>query len=124
MNYDSADTNGDNVADVWGADYNGDGYYEEIVVDTDQDGLGDAYTYDTNQNGYYETVAVDADEDGVIDYVRYSDLDENGVDDRAATAPAWGNAEAARHQATVNAGAGISYVNASAGNPLHIATGG
>ncbi|MGH3714135.1 MAG: hypothetical protein ACRDT4_11845 [Micromonosporaceae bacterium] len=127
MSYDPADTNGDGVADAWGADYNGDGYYEEIVVDTNQNGLGDTYLYDTNQNGYYETVLVDSDEDGTPDYAMRSDLDEDGLPDQPApsAAPAATDADAAaRHQATMNAGAGISYVNESAGNPLHITPGG
>lgn len=120
MSYDSIDTTGDGVADVWGADYNGDGYYEELVADTNGNGLGDTYVYDTNQNGYYESALVDSDEDGVPDYALHTDLNEDGVADGAA----WGSDDAARHQATVNAGLGISYVNASAGNPLHLTPGG
>lgn len=70
------DSDGDGVLDSFaqGADLNGDGIEEALLVDLDADGTTDILAMDTDGDKIMETVAVDTDGNGVFDMFQ-SDVD-------------------------------------------------
>ena len=63
------DSDGDGVLDSFaqGADLNGDGIEDALLIDLDADGTTDILAMDTDGDGTMETVAVDTDGNGVFD---------------------------------------------------------
>jgi hypothetical protein len=84
MVYEPLDTNADGVTDAWGADYDGDGRFEELHFDTNRDGVLDLHGYDYNDDGYAEIVGLDTNGDGFPD-ITMADLNQNGISDHLET---------------------------------------
>jgi hypothetical protein len=129
MVYEPLDTNGDGLNDAWGADYDGDGHFEEFHVDRNGDGVFDLHIYDYNEDNYAEIIGIDTTGDGISD-VTAVDMNQNGILDHmenSSTSPTLGSTEWASYSPSATPTNPVVFESYSpstvSSNPVTINTG-
>ena len=74
------DINGDNVADGWGYDCDGNGKIDMVQYDFNHDGVVDAVGIDTTGNGVFDTIYYDFNHDGMADAAAFDSTGDGRID--------------------------------------------